>query len=724
MSTSGDSAALAALPYGRLSRRGFLKLGGVLTPVLFGAPFPAGAAASFSMEGNIIPAPDESAAWPDFRIALARWRAATRARLHYDDSLYRRSDLAWSASNYACGFLMLNDEALLDAAAGGFRAESVARQARREFGGYDSVVLWHAYPRLGFDERNQFDFYRDQPGGLEGIRALTRTFHRLGIRVYLNYNPWDTGTRREPKPDLDALAELIAETEADGLFLDTLSEGQAEFRAKLDAARRGVILESEGAVPLERLGDHQASWAQWFDDRATPGVLRLKWLERRHMQHQIRRWDHDHTSELQCAWMNGSGIMIWENVFGSRVPWQKRDQALLRAVLPIQRRFTRFFQGEGWTPLVPAAQPEIYASLWEAGGARLWTLVNRSTTPRRGPLLKVPAKSGHRYFDLIRGRELHPEVDGSGAQLAGELPGRGLGCFFSAPAEALDAGFQRFLARQKREADRKPTGPPESGGVRLRPVKQILRPEPPPGMVTVPAADLTLEIQMRIRECGLYESAAPPGGWGEIYNFTVKTFTRRVQFRRFAMDETPVTNAGYAAFLEASGYRPRRRENFLRHWVEGRPPSALADHPVVWVDLEDARAYARWAGKRLPTEEEWQYAAQGTDGRLYPWGNTLEPGCCNPGGGTTAVKAFPAGRSPLGGYDFCGNVWHWTESERSDGHTRFCLLRGGSFYTARGSGWYADGGVRPVNFAAKFLLAWAGLDRCSTIGFRCVVDLA
>ena len=86
------------------------------------------------------------------------------------------------------------------------------------------------------------------------------------------------------------------------------------------------------------------------------------------------------------------------------------------------------------------------------------------------------------------------------------------------------------------------------------------------------------------------------------------------------------------------------------------------------------------------------------------------------------MKAFPARRSPFGAYDFCGNVWHWTESERTDGRTRFCILKGGSWFRAIGSHWYADGGPQPCRFSAKFLLTWAGLDRCSTIGFRCVQD--
>ena len=78
----------------------------------------------------------------------------------------------------------------------------------------------------------------------------------------------------------------------------------------------------------------------------------------------------------------------------------------------------------------------------------------------------------------------------------------------------------------------------------------------------------------------------------------------------------------------------------------------------------------------------------------------------------------------FGCYDMCGNTREWTESERADAHTPFYTIRGGSFYKAEGSRWYADGGPQPTNVAAKLLLSWPALDRCDTIGFRCVVDVA
>jgi formylglycine-generating enzyme required for sulfatase activity len=198
-----------------------------------------------------------------------------------------------------------------------------------------------------------------------------------------------------------------------------------------------------------------------------------------------------------------------------------------------------------------------------------------------------------------------------------------------------------------------------------------------------------------------------------------------VNLPEFVIDETPVTNEQYLQFIKSTGYSPKVRLNFLKHWINGKIPSGKEDHPVVYVCLEDARAYALWAGKRLPTEQEWQFAGQGNGNKKFPWGDQMEAGLCNAGesGDTTPVKTFPKGQSVFGCYDLCGNTWEMTESEHSDGRSRFCLLKGGSFYNAKRSEWYFDGGPQPLSFSAKQLLIYAGIDRCSTIGFRCAADL-
>ncbi len=712
------------------SRREFLRVSLAIGALAASSPFAVSAVPSADdcdPEAPLIPAPRDAAAWPEFRRRLATWRAARRRTLNYSDALYRRPDFAWANRCFACCFLMLCDGKFYDPVRGRYTVSKFLDHGVREFGGYDAVVLWHAYPRIGFDERNQFDFYRDLPGGLAGLRKVVQALQTREVRVFIDYNPCYTGTRREGCDDLDALVETVRAMGADGIFLDTMDKGAAVFRAKLDAARPGVVLEGEGALPVERIHDHHLSWAQWFADSEAPGVLRNKWFERRHLQHQIKRWDRDHSGELHAAWMNGSGMMVWENVFGSWVGWNARDRTILRTMLPIQRRFADLFTGEGWTPLVPTEQPDVYASEWAGNGMRLWTLVNRSGRPVSDLLLKVAADRA-RFFDLILGRELKPGVTEGTVRLNGSMTPHGIGCFLAVEPEALPrASLGLFLKRQRAVAKRadQSTEFPSRRTVWKQPDSITRLRQVPEGMVEIPASSFTMTVEFQVRECGFYESSEKRAlVGGELHK--PRTFTRQVELNRFAMDLTPVTNAQFAAFLNASRYRPRQAENFLRHWANGRPPPGKERHPVVYVDLDDARAFARWAGKRLPTEEEWQFAAEGPQHTRYPWGDEMRADACNnsSGGNTMPVKQFPAGRSVFGCYDLCGNVWHWTESERSDGRTRFCILKGGSCYKAAGSVWYADGGPLPCRFAAKFLLMWSGLDRCSTIGFRCAVDLA
>ncbi len=147
---------------------------------------------------------------------------------------------------------------------------------------------------------------------------------------------------------------------------------------------------------------------------------------------------------------------------------------------------------------------------------------------------------------------------------------------------------------------------------------------------------------------------------------------------------------------------------------------------MTWVSIEDARSFAAWAGKRLPTEWEWQLAAQSTDGRTYPWGNDWNPQALPAAdrGHTMRppanVDAFPQGASPFGVLDMIGNVSQWTDEYR-DPHTRAAIVRGGASYQPLGSIWYFPQTYR-LDEHEKYLLMSPGRDRAATIGFRCVAD--
>lgn len=140
-----------------------------------------------------------------------------------------------------------------------------------------------------------------------------------------------------------------------------------------------------------------------------------------------------------------------------------------------------------------------------------------------------------------------------------------------------------------------------------------------------------------------------------------------VYLKAFHMDKYEVTNRQYKVFLDASGHPPPVDPNGgIYSWKGDAPPRGQEDLPVTYVSWHDADAYCRWAGKRLPTEAEWEKAARGTDGRQWPWGNDFRKEACNTKY-TGSGKILPAGsipedRSPYGVHDLCGNVSEWTES--------------------------------------------------------------
>lgn len=188
-----------------------------------------------------------------------------------------------------------------------------------------------------------------------------------------------------------------------------------------------------------------------------------------------------------------------------------------------------------------------------------------------------------------------------------------------------------------------------------------------------------------------------------------------VQMDGFNIDIHPVTCAEYRKFVEATGHRAPR------NWKEGQLPAGQENNPVVWVSWEDATAYAKWAGKRLPTETEWEKAARGSDGRQYPWGDTFDSSRCNSREAnlkkTSPVDQFPNGASPYGTLDMAGNVWEWT-ADWYDAYrgSLYKLDRFGTTYKVlRGGSWFdgADAVRTTTRNSAKPSFSF------STIGFRC-----
>jgi serine/threonine-protein kinase len=204
---------------------------------------------------------------------------------------------------------------------------------------------------------------------------------------------------------------------------------------------------------------------------------------------------------------------------------------------------------------------------------------------------------------------------------------------------------------------------------------------------------------------------------------------RTVYLDSFYLARHAVTNRQFQQFLDATGYRPSAPEaaRFLHHWRNGRHTADLASHPVVFVSWLDARAYCRWAGRRLPTEAEWEKAARGTDGHRYPWGrDEPTPEHANfgrmRGGGTAPVDAFPRGASPYGILGMAGNVFEWCEDVDDPGfylngpdhNPRNTIQPGTASCVIRGGSWMFDGRSLRTYARASF----APHFRLDTLGFR------
>lgn len=669
----------------------------------------------------------ELAAW---RTMLVEWRTRRLAEMRYDDTRYRKPALAWTQSSFVQPQMMAHERYFYDPVAGRYTVGRYLDDLKARYGGIDSVLLWSIYPNIGIDNRNQLDMITNLPGGKEGVKRMVAEFKARGVRVLFPVMPWDTGTRDAGVPLPQGVAALMKELGADGVNGDTMTGVPLAFSQAAEAIGYPLAFEPEIAPGEDQLGWNVMSWG-YFDYpyavlNPAVHVAKFKWLEPRHMVHVNDRWQRKRDDMLQFAFFNGVGIETWESVWGYWNGLTQRDSEALRRIATLSRAMSAHLRSTEWEPMTPTRQYGVLASRWPLAGSTLYTVVNRNEYSVKGEQLSIPAKAGMRYFDLYHGVELSPRKDGAGFDVVGfDLEAKGVGAVLAtaAPDPALGellATMRAMAARPLASFSNEWTPLPQ------RMVEQGASPRSaaaPAGMITIPAALFDFKVH------GVAVEGINQAGVDVQYPWEeqARRFHRRtMQIPAFHIDTYPVTNAAYKAFIDASGYRPADTQNYLRHWTAGSFPAVLADRPVVWISLDDARAYARWAGKRLPTSWEWQYAAQGADGRLYPWGNAWDdarvpkPETGREPGPPAPVNAHPAGASPFGVMDLVGNVWQWTD-EFHDEHTRSAVLRGGSIYRPQGSHWYFPQAQR-LDTHAKFLLMAPSMDRNAFTGFRCVKD--
>ncbi len=685
---------------------------------------------------------------------------------NFNDSLYKRPDLKWIREKYLIVLQFAWNHEFYDQQNGGYKIEEFLEKGKKLCGGFDIYGLWPTWPALGTDHRNQWDLYKDLPGGLSKLKEISTKAKEQDTRFFISYNPWDQSTRKENP--YKGMAKLIQAINADGVVLDCSGSSSYELQRAADSIRSGVIMYSEGmAIPKDMPGIISG---RVHDAIYMPPPLNLNKLIKPDFaifrvcqlsQGQIHR-------EVAISLFNGYGIEL--NTFApGRPDWIDDEMRYLGRAVKILRENSKAFNSFDWTPLVTTTSDNIWINKFPIENKTIFTAYSLIPEGFSAPLIEVKPDAKNHYISLWHHEELNPELRKGKWYIpvtVNAFDKNYLGTRQEGNVDCV-AEFKNLLQVKFRN---------DSVYVDCKKGDKVLLWAGNPSYEREPVTYIKFPVKERLFNLfGRYEgkvviqlfakneladeriimvepgsarlislvkltskAASPPEGMMEIksgyFKMSINVEDNFVPYppydsvnsrfvKRFYIDKYPVTNNQFYEFIESTGYRPADTINYLKNWKEGKFSKGMKSHPVVYINYEDAQAYAAWAGKRLPTEAEWQWAAQGNDGRLYPWGNVMDSTKCNIGNDKlTSVVQYPEGVSAFGVFDLVGNVWQLTNDVYDNGSYYYIIMRGGSYYNPTSSWWYVKGGPQPLNKTQMLLRVSPGFERNATVGFRCVKD--
>lgn len=706
----------------------------------------------------------------------------------FNDSLFQRNDLKWVRHSYIIHLMDAWDKFYYDIADGKYHVKDFIERGKKWYGGDDVISVWPTWPTLGLDQRNQFDLFNDLPGGIKAMKNQAAISHRLGSKFFVCYNPWDESTNS--RNHYEGLSYLISKTDADGVVLDTKAEAGKEFQDAADKEKAGVIMYSEGmAVPKDMVGivSGRVHNALYY-----PPMLNLNKLLKPEFaifrvaelyKEKIRR-------EFATAFFNGYGTEI--NIMAPGQPdWVEEQYKFLGRTTRILRENTNNFVNRGYEPLINTTADSIWVNKWSYGGKDIFTVYSIIPQGYKGNLFEVNPSAEKHFVDLWYHRLLQPEMKSNKWYISAQTASFDASDLGTNNEGAVDciAEFPRILDATIHHDFLQVKANRSGGEIRIWAGAPDHNKKP----VILKSMPATIDLQSKFGrfegdfviqylEDGILQdetivtilpgsarlvsvsaktsaSSTIPDGMSKVPSGSFVFHTTSgdnfipypnegegdtVLFASFYMDKFPVTNKQFEQFILASKYKPTDTANYLKHWVNGKIRPGQGNFPVVYISYEDALAYAKWAGKRLPTEQEWQYAAQANTGREWPWNqstpvsrryeyvtNTLtvvhlegiDSTVCNLGDGRlNPVGSYPRGANPFGLEDLVGCVWQLTNDVYMQGSHRYIMMKGGSYFKPSGSWWYVQGGPRELHYRQYLLRVSQGFERNSTVGFRCVKD--
>ena len=363
-------------------------------------------------------APQDEARVMDGRIAPHEgdWHEAFRVfkkhiRDHFDFTYYERSVQERYRERFVSHFTFLYGKDIYDFEANRFRIDEFLDEGEANFGGYDYMLLWHDYPRMGIDDRDQFAMYEDLPGGLDGLREMVERAHLRDVQVFIPYKPWDI--MRKGQNHFTEEARIAKAIGADGVFLDTMRDSDTAFREALDAVNPENVFVSEGRPVIAAAELVTGSWnQQGAATNKMPNIDLFRFVIPEHNVHNINRSARDRRELILNALFNGTGFIIWEDIFGeiNRYPWDER--IMISRYNRIIHEHRDGYLTDNPKPLIPALHPDLFVNAFVSDEKAVYpAYVSRQPDglglaarmdPRRvlGPFMEVAHPEDWRYVDV------------------------------------------------------------------------------------------------------------------------------------------------------------------------------------------------------------------------------------------------------------------------------------------------------------------------------------
>ncbi len=322
-----------------------------------------------------------------------------------------------------------------------FNIDSFLDEGELNFGGYDYMLLWHDYPRMGIDDRDQFDMYEDLPGGLEGVKKMVDKAHARDVQVFIPYKPWDIMKERDDH--FVPQAEISEAIGADGVFLDTMSDTDLGFREALDEVNPDNVFVSEGRPDLAAAQLVTGSWNQSGDaTNKMPNVDLFRFVIPEHNIHNINRGARKRNELIYNALFNGTGFIVWEDIFGeiNRYSWDER--ILISRYNRVIHENRDAYLTDNPIPLVADFRDDLYINAFSAEEKCVYPVyqlgrenISRAKDDRLiGPFMEVDHPDNWHYVDVWNHQNIPVEkIDGKSCLVFPEEPVTSMNCIVGMP---------------------------------------------------------------------------------------------------------------------------------------------------------------------------------------------------------------------------------------------------------------------------------------------------